>query len=57
MVSSRSKVENCDFIDRNFDINDTTNKYNNSVIFICTPHHICGEYVKKMLEKQKIRTV
>ena len=28
-------------------------EFKNSIIFICTPPHICGEYVKKMLEKTK----
>ena len=53
MVSSRSKVENCDFIDGNFDCNDTKNDYNNSVIFICTPPRTVPEIVAKMLEMTK----
>lgn len=53
MVSSRSKVENCDFIDGNFDCNDATNDYNNSVIFICTPPRTVPETVAKMLETTK----
>ena len=53
MISSRSKVENCDFIDGNFDCNDATNDYNNSVIFICTPPRAVPEIVAKMLEMTK----
>ena len=53
MVSSRSKVENCDFIDGNFDCNDATNDYNNSVIFICTPPRTVPEIVAKMLDMTK----
>ena len=53
MISSRSKVENCDFIDGNFDCNDAKNDYNNSVIFICTPPRAVPEIVAKMLEMTK----
>ena len=53
MVSSRSKVENCDFIDGNFDCNDAKNDYNNSVIFVCTPPRTVPEIVVKMLEMTK----
>ena len=53
MVSSRSKVENCDFIDGNFDCNDAENDYNNSVIFICTPPRTVPEIVAKMLDMTK----
>ena len=53
MVSSRSKVENCDFIDGNFDCNDAKNDYNNSVIFICTPPRTVPEIVAKMLKMTK----
>ena len=53
MVSGRSKVENCDFIDGNFDCNDAKNDYNNSVIFICTPPRTVPEIVAKMLEMTK----
>ena len=53
MVSSRSKVEKCDFIDGNFDCNDVKNDYNNSVIFICTPPRTVPEIVAKMLEMTK----
>ena len=42
MVSSRSKVENCDLIDGNFDCNDATNDYNNSVIFISLRLNNCN---------------
>ena len=53
MISSRSKVENCDFIDGNFDCNDAKNDYNNSVIFICTPPRTVPEIVAKMLDMTK----
>ena len=53
MISSRSKVENCDFIDGNFDCNDAKNDYNNSVIFICTPPRTVPEIVAKMLKMTK----
>jgi hypothetical protein len=47
MVSSRPKVENCEFIDWNFDINDTTNNYNNSVIFIASLRIFVANMLKK----------
>lgn len=53
MVSSRSHVENCDFIDGNFDCNDAKNDYNNSAIFICTPPRTVLEIVTKMLDMTK----
>ena len=50
-ASSRSKIENCDYFDEEFDYNNAN--YNNSIVFICTPPSIINEMVSKIVEITK----
>ena len=50
-ASSRSKIENCDYFDEEFDYNNAN--YNNSIVFICTPPNIINEMVGKIVEITK----
>ena len=52
-ASSRHKVEQCDYIDGNFNIEDCYNNYQNSIIFICVPPDRTAEIIEKMIEKTK----
>lgn len=53
MASSRTKIENCDFIDGEFDCNDVRNDYNNSIFFLCTPPNDTPKIACKILEITK----
>ena len=52
-ASSRHKIEQCDYIDGNFNIEDCYNNYQNSIIFICVPPDLTAEIIEKMIEKTK----
>ena len=52
-ASSRSKIERCDYFDEEFNYNETTINYDNSIIFICTPPSIINEIVAKIAEITK----
>ena len=51
-ASSRHKIEQCDYIDGNFNI-ENRNNYQNSIIFICVPPDLTAEIIEKMIEKTK----
>ena len=53
MASSRTKIENCDFIDGEFDYNDVRNDYNNSIFFLCIPPNDTPKIACKILEITK----
>ena len=53
MASSRTKIENCDFIDGEFDCNDVRNDYNNSIFFLCIPPNDTPKIACKILEITK----
>ena len=51
LASSKTKIANCTYIDGNFEVENTNNNYENSIIFICTPPDVVVEIIEKMLEK------
>ena len=54
LVSSRTKTENCDFIDGWFDLQKIDkNDFNNSAIFVCTPPNIIADVLKDVFKKTK----
>lgn len=52
-ASSRHKIEQYDYIDGNFNIEDCYDNYQNSIIFICVPPDLTAEIIEKMIEKTK----
>ena len=52
-ASSRHKIEQCDYIDGTFDIEDINNNYKNSIIFICVSLNAMLKMIEKMIEKTK----
>ena len=52
IVSSRSQIENCNFVDKTFDLQKTNqDDFNNSIIFICTPPNIVAETLQQVFNK------
>ena len=53
LVSSGHKIDNCEYIDGNFNIENYNNDYENSIIFICVPPDFTNKVIEKMMEKIK----
>ena len=53
LASSRSKIENCDYIDNTFNIENKNNNYENSIIFICTPPNVINSKLEQVFEMTK----
>ena len=53
LASSRNKIENCDYIDNTFNIENKNNNYKNSIIFVCTPPNVINSQLEQVFEIAK----
>ena len=53
IASSRNKIENCNYLDDTFNIENKDNNYENSIIFICTPPNVINDKLEQIFKITK----